>query len=163
MRTITTEMLCPTVVVLVSPFLLYSLADGQDASNRSDSVLFPCDFESSSWWHEWGRRQRPARTETLAEDAELKFEWEWGGGGFPGLENNRWYRIEQFVKMNTPRINDGVLRAWVDGVLVFEKSDVRMRDVSTLKIETVWIHVHHGGTWTAKADHHLYIGNVVIS
>ena len=89
--------------------------------------------------------------------------WVWDRDGFHGLENNRWYSIEQYVKMNTPRINDGVLRGWVDGKLVFEKTDVRMRDVDALKIETVWLNVYHGGTWTATANHHLYIDDVVIS
>ena len=89
--------------------------------------------------------------------------WVWDRDGFLGLENNRWYCIEQYVKMNTPRINDGVLRGWVDAKLVFEKSDVRMRDVDALKIETVWLNVYHGGTWTPTANHHLYIDDVVIS
>ena len=31
------------------------------------------------------------------------------------LENNRWYCVEQYAKMNTPTQNDGVLRVWVDG------------------------------------------------
>jgi hypothetical protein len=89
--------------------------------------------------------------------------WEWDGDDFSGLENNRWYCIEQYVKMNTPRMNDGVLRAWVDDRLVFEKTDVRMRDVDSLKIESVWINVYHGGSWTATADHHLYVDDVIIS
>lgn len=89
--------------------------------------------------------------------------WEWVGDDFTGLENNRWYCIEQYVRMNTPRRNDGVLRAWVDDRLVFEKTNVRMRDVESLRIETVWINVYHGGTWTANSDHHLYIDDVVIS
>jgi len=65
--------------------------------------------------------------------------------------------------MNTPGQNDGILRGWVDGKLAFDKTDVRMRDVDTLKIETVWLNVYYGGTWTAKADYHLYIDDVVIS
>ncbi len=88
--------------------------------------------------------------------------WVWDGSGFPGLANNRWYCIEQYVKMNTPGKNDGVLRGWVDDNLVFEKTDVRMRDVDKLKIETVWINVYHGGTWTARNDQHLFIDDVTI-
>ena len=65
--------------------------------------------------------------------------------------------------MNTPGANDGILRAWVDGEPAFEKTDIRMRDVDTLKIEAVWLNVYLGGTWSAKSDHHLYIDNVVIS
>jgi len=89
--------------------------------------------------------------------------WIWDKEGFPGLENNRWYCVEQYVKLNQPGQNDGILRAWVDGSPVFEKTDVRMRDIDTLKIETVWMNVYHGGTWTAETDHHLYIDDVMIS
>ena len=65
--------------------------------------------------------------------------------------------------MNTPRKNDGILRGWVDGKLAFEKTDVRLRDVSSLKIENIWINLYHGGTWTAPSDDHLFIDNVVIA
>jgi hypothetical protein len=89
--------------------------------------------------------------------------WLWDRDRLGYLENNRWYCLEQHARMNTPGKNDGVLRAWVDGRLAFEKTDLRMRDVDRLKIESVWINVYLGGTWTAQSDHHLYIDNVVIS
>ena len=89
--------------------------------------------------------------------------WGWDRNGFAGLENDRWYCVEQYVKMNTPRQNDGILRGWVDDQLVFEKTSVRMRDVDDLKIETVWINVYHGGTWTATTTQHLFIDDVAIS
>jgi len=79
------------------------------------------------------------------------------------LENNRWYCIEQYAKMNTPGKNDGVLRAWVDGKPAFEKTDIRMRDIDTLKIEAVWLNVYLGGTWTSRTEHHLYIDDVVVA
>ena len=90
-------------------------------------------------------------------------DWLWERDGFAGLENNRWYCIEQQVRLNTPGKNDGVLRSWVDGNLVFEKTDVRMRDVDLLKIETVWLNLYYGGTWTAADDYHIYIDDVAIS
>lgn len=89
--------------------------------------------------------------------------WIWDTEKRGYLENNRWYCIEQYVKMNTPGRNDGILRGWVNGQPAFEKADVRMRDVDTLKIEAVWLNVYLGGTWTAKSDHHLYIDDVVIA
>lgn len=89
--------------------------------------------------------------------------WVWDRDGFAGLENNRWYCVEQQAKMNTPGGNDGILRGWIDGNLVFEKTDVRMRDVATLKIETIWLNLYYGGTWTAPADMHVYLDDVVIS
>ncbi len=245
----------------------------QDVSNSSD-VIFQCDFESETWWNEWGLRDSPKRADAVDEDRQREFEshdgkalqirvdegghygvslqyrfakqlgdepeeiyfryylrlgsdwkpenggklpgiagtygragwggrkvdgtdgwsarglfkgqvngrtpigfycyhadmrgkygdnWGWEGDGFLGLENNRWYCIEQHVKMNRPGKNDGVMRAWVDNRLVFEKRDVRMRDIDKLKIEMVWINVYHGGSWTAKQDQHLFIDDVAIS
>ena len=65
--------------------------------------------------------------------------------------------------MNTPTVNDGVLRAWVDGRLAFEKTDLRFRDVDSLKVEEVWMNVYHGGTAPSPRDQHLYIDNLVIA
>jgi hypothetical protein len=89
--------------------------------------------------------------------------WIWQRDRLGYLENNQWYCVEQYVRMNTPEKNDGVLRGWVDGKLAFEKTDVRMRDVSGLNIECIWINIYHGGTWTADSDDHLFIDNVVIA
>jgi len=89
--------------------------------------------------------------------------WPWDRHGLGLLENNRWYLIEQHVKLNTPGKADGVLQAWVDGQLAFEKTDVRFRAVDTLKIESVWVNVYLGGTWSSESDHHLYIDDVAIS
>jgi hypothetical protein len=90
-------------------------------------------------------------------------DWVWDREERGLLENNRWYCIEQYVKLNTPGQPDGILRGWVDGGLAFEKTDVRFRSVDRLKIEAVWINVYLGGTWTAEQDHHLYLDEVVIS
>ncbi len=79
------------------------------------------------------------------------------------LTDNRWYCVEQYIKMNTPTVNDGVLRAWVDGRLAFEKTDLRFRDVDSLKVEEVWMNVYHGGTAPSPYDQHLYIDNLVIA
>jgi len=87
--------------------------------------------------------------------------WQTGYRGY--LEKNRWYCIEQYLKMNTPGLNDGVMRAWVDGRLAWEKSDWRWRDIPTLKIEEVWMNVYHGGTTPVDRDVHLYVDNVVVA
>ena len=83
--------------------------------------------------------------------------WIWDREQLGFLENNRWYCIEQYVKMNTPGENDGILRGWVDGKLAFERTDLRFRDVETLRVESVWINLYLGGTWSATSEHHLYI------
>ena len=87
--------------------------------------------------------------------------WKTGYRGF--LEKNRWYCIEQYLRLNTPGEKDGVLRAWVDGRPAFEKTDIRFRRVDRLKIEQVWMNVYHGGTIASPYDQHLFIDNVVIA
>jgi len=89
--------------------------------------------------------------------------WAWGEGPAGVLENNRWYCIEQYVKMNTPRQKNGVVRAWIDGHRVFEKTDVRFRHVPDIKIEKVWLNVYHGGVLPAPRDMSLYIDNLVVA
>ena len=89
--------------------------------------------------------------------------WPWPLGRLAALERNRWYSIEQHIRLNTPGLRDGIVRAWVDGRLVFERNDVRMRTVPELKIESVWFNVYHGGTLPAPRDMHLYIDNVVVA
>lgn len=90
-------------------------------------------------------------------------EWLWDRDDLGKLENNRWYCLEQHARMNTPGKKDGVLRAWIDGQLAFERNDLRMRHQADLKIEKIWINLYHGGSWAAKSDDHLYLDNVVIA
>lgn len=89
--------------------------------------------------------------------------WIWQRDKLGYLENNRWYCIEQYVRMNTPEKNDGILRGWVDGRLAFEKTDIRMRDLPHLKIESIWINIYHGGKWSAESNDHLFIDNIVVA
>jgi hypothetical protein len=89
--------------------------------------------------------------------------WIWNDDYLGFLQNNRWYCIEQYLKLNAPGVKDGVLRAWVDGRQAFQKTDIRFRHVDKLKIEQVWMNVYHGGTKPSPYDQHLYIDNVVIA
>ena len=89
--------------------------------------------------------------------------WIWDRNYLGYLETNRWYSIEQFCRLNTPGEKDGVLRAWVDGQLAFEKTDVRFRLTPELRIEQVWMNLYHGGTTPSPYDQHVFIDNVVIA
>lgn len=44
-----------------------------DASHPED-VLFHCDFESNTWFEEWGERVAPRRVELVGSDPDLRFE-----------------------------------------------------------------------------------------
>jgi hypothetical protein len=89
--------------------------------------------------------------------------WLWSRDGLGLLERDRWYCLEQYFKLNEPGRKDGVLRAWIDGRLAFEKTDVHVRDLPTMKIEEIWMNVYHGGSAPAPHDMHLFIDNVVIA
>lgn len=88
----------------------------------------------------------------------------WGAEGRGGiLENERWVSLETYVRMNTPGEPDGIVRAWVDGVLAYERTDLRFRTVDTLSIERIWMNIYHGGTAVSPADQHAFIDNVVVA
>ena len=89
--------------------------------------------------------------------------WGWSLGPTGLLHKNRWYCVEQHVRLNRPGDADGVLQAWIDGKLVFEKKNIRYRDTPELKIESVWMNVYHGGTRPAARDLSIFIDNVVVA
>jgi hypothetical protein len=73
----------------------------------------------------------------------------------------QWYSWELMVKANTPGKRDGRVAIWVDGALVADWQNVRLRDVSDLKIDLVSIDLH------ANAPRSLplrkYYDNVVVA
>ncbi len=89
--------------------------------------------------------------------------WLWQQGYRGYLEENRWYCIEQYLRLNTPGEKNGILKAWVDGRPAFEKTDIRFRLVDRLKIEQIWMNVYHGGKQPSPHDQHVYIDNVVVA
>lgn len=86
--------------------------------------------------------------------------WPWPGAL---LERDRWYCVEQHVKLNRPGAADGELRVWIDGRLSLHRKALRFRNTEALHIEAAWLGVYHGGTATSPHDQHLYIDNVVVA
>lgn len=94
------------------------------------------------------------------------FSWveSWGPEGRGGLlEPGRWVCVDMHVRLNTPGASDGVLRAWIDGVPSMERTDMRFRDVGTLRIERIWMNIYHGGTAPSPHDQHAFIDHVVVA
>lgn len=88
----------------------------------------------------------------------------WAQADFAGLLGpDRWICVEQYLKLNTPGQEDGMLQVWVDGRLALENNNLRLRDLPTIHIEEVWMNVFHGGTRTAPAAMHAYIDSVVVA
>ena len=87
----------------------------------------------------------------------------WSHNDSSVIEKNKWYEIEQYISLNSPSKNDGVLRSWVNGVLVYNKTDIRFVDKESLTIESVWLNVYHGGINKAHKNMVLYIDELIIA
>jgi len=88
----------------------------------------------------------------------------WGGAnGAALISPNRWYCVEQHIRLNTPGQEDGVLRAWVDGKPVFVRRGLRFRDTPQIAIENVWFNLYMGGQLTALRDMPVNIAQVVVA
>ena len=89
--------------------------------------------------------------------------WGWGLGPGGRLQKNKWYSVEQYIRLNSPNQSNGIFKAWINGHLVVEQKELRFRTNSRIKVENVWFNVYHGGV--AKPPHRmsLYVDNVVIA
>ncbi len=72
------------------------------------------------------------------------------------LERGRWYKIDQYIELNTPGENDGVLKGWVDGELEYESESWRWRDTDDLSIYAFWHDSYHGGNETPNQSYRFY-------
>lgn len=101
---------------------------------------------------------------TYAYHADMKTDygdhWIWPGAI---LQRNRWYCIEQQLRLNRPGATDGILRVWVNGRLTMERQNIRLRTTDRIRIETVWLDVYHGGVALSPYDQHLYFDNIVVA
>ena len=82
------------------------------------------------------------------------------------LERGKWYRIESYLKLNTPGVSNGSIKAWVDGVKVLEDNRIMWRRVSSLKLDGVFFTFGYGGgddSWNASEDQYNYYDNWVLS
>jgi len=80
------------------------------------------------------------------------------------LKRGEWIDIENYVRVNTPGEADGVIRAWVDGELVFEKEDLRFRaeGYEQYDVRDIMWHIYHGGAPSSPVDQHLYLRDLEI-
>ncbi|MDB5104130.1 MAG: hypothetical protein JWP91_1819 [Fibrobacteres bacterium] len=66
------------------------------------------------------------------------------------FQRNRWYAIEYQVILNTPGYKDGLVKIWIDGVLVATKSNINIRGNggSTVKLNRIRL----GGWYSNSAN-----------
>jgi hypothetical protein len=90
------------------------------------------------------------------------------------LERGKWYSIEHYLKMNSiegpfdtvgngSAKSDGVYKAWVDGVQVYERADFRWRRHPEMGLQGFWLNWYHGGKEPSPKDMHFRMNHVVIA
>ena len=90
--------------------------------------------------------------------AYLPSKSEWGLPMFGGqlkFKKGVWQDLRQELTLNTPNLNDGILRVWLDGKLVGETTNLFVRSVGTLSIDGLFFDVFFGGgspEWASKSD-----------
>jgi hypothetical protein len=72
---------------------------------------------------------------------------------------DRWYEYEVFLKANTPGQRDGRVTLWLDGQMIADFPNLRLRDVATLKIDRFNLSLHAGSNPTGVT--HKWYDNVV--
>jgi uncharacterized protein (TIGR03382 family) len=71
----------------------------------------------------------------------------------------RWYCFELMLKANTPSQRDGRVGLWLDGELIADFPNLRLRDVGTLTIDRFGLSLHIGSNPTGVT--HKWYDNVV--
>jgi len=81
---------------------------------------------------------------------------------FSNLQDDKWYTIRQYLKLNTPGQSNGTVTMWVDGQEVWSRSNLMMRKSgkSNLKINALVINTYRGGgntcVWKSPNDEFAY-------
>jgi len=66
------------------------------------------------------------------------------------IQKDEWYTIRQYVKLNTPGSNNGILKMWIDGQLLMDLDDIafRLPGKGNVKINALVGHTYRGGNAT---------------
>jgi predicted component of type VI protein secretion system len=101
------------------------------------------------------------------------YHWDMGGSvgdiypwKGPRLERERWYHVEYQVKLNTVGRSDGIVRGWLNGRLLCERSDMRFRMDPKSQIRNVALDFYFGGAGqrnTPKTEQSGYFDSFVVS
>lgn len=86
--------------------------------------------------------------------------------GPAGLLNNKWYLVEIHIKMNDVGQANGVMEAWLDGELRYQKTNVVFRNPghNNLGIRQAWFDVYAGGVGVGmKEDTYVMFDELVVA
>lgn len=77
----------------------------------------------------------------------------------------RWYKITEHVKINSPEKNDGVVEAWVDDIKVASRNNLRLRIGDKGRIDSFYFSTFHGGNtqdWSPTQDCYVMFDDFII-
>jgi hypothetical protein len=122
-------------------------ADGQNKflvnfENENPTGNAPGNMDAYVYWPEqstkWGDHFYPSGTVipySLTRSGAATFGKQFVARPDFSPQTNRWYCYEYMVKANTPGRRDGRIAMWVDGKLIADFQNLRLRDVATLEID----------------------------
>ncbi len=61
------------------------------------------------------------------------------------LTTGRWMSVDQEIVLNAPEKSDGIVRMWIDGQLIVEAKDKKLRDEDGILVAGVLVDVAYGG------------------
>lgn len=90
----------------------------------------------------------------------------WNLHGQVYIERGTWHEIQTRVKLNTPGSTNGTIQSWFDGELVFERNDLRFRDIEEIYVDLIAFSVFFGGadsSWAPTKNESIYFDDFLVS
>lgn len=129
------------------------------------------DYFSSRFepWRDWGKQPAPGYMFLYTYWWEMKRDKDghyWGNMLGPAeseritLDRDRWYCLEQMIKVNEPGTDDGELAAWIDGKLYIHYKGIRWRTSADVRIKRfeIGVYVHQ-----ARKDNTVWYDDVALA
>jgi hypothetical protein len=148
----TGNQICETVPGAITRYYGYVYFVGQEDATGSAAL-----WDSDPWGQSFGRGGTCSREPTNLFCPV--------GRNRGVLVRERWYALEQFIKMNTPGKADGVIRGWVDGKLAYEKTNMifRLPGHDNLHVRLAWLDVYKGGVYGNCNDGEIWLDQMVLA
>lgn len=80
--------------------------------------------------------------------------------------NDKWYRVTQYIKVNDEDEENAEIKVWIDGKLVLEKQDFRLRIGKKGAVNSFYFSTFHGGStdeWAPSNDCYTYYDDILVT
>lgn len=117
--------------------------NGTQGINNFD-ILLISSAQASDGRHNFSGRNEMSSIRIGSNDANTN----WSSGDYRfSFQRERWYCVETEIKLNDPGASNGIVRIWIDGNLVIDRSSLPIRAGLTNKINLLLF-----GGWYSNAD-----------